>query len=181
MHEDVLSYAPVGATRPADFPEGAPSGCRAYQHRVAIGFGAETFSAAGEMMLAWGIQRRSGMRVEVPTAGGAWREATAADRVAEGTIARLRIPLGPFRVGAPCRVVYVIEDERVLGFAYGTLPGHPESGEAAFLVELAPEGSVHLMLRAFSRPSNWFYRLGTPLLRAAQWWYVRRYLKALKR
>jgi uncharacterized protein (UPF0548 family) len=35
--------------------------------------------------------------------------------------------LGPIRV--PCRVVYVLDEPERRGFAYGTLPGHPESGE----------------------------------------------------
>ncbi|SIP67631.1 hypothetical protein BN9982_740001 [Mycobacterium tuberculosis] len=30
---------------------------------------------------------------------------------------------------APCRVVYVIDEPDVRGFGYGTLPGHPVSGE----------------------------------------------------
>jgi uncharacterized protein (UPF0548 family) len=35
---------------------------------------------------------------------------------------------------APCRVIYTITEPRRKGFAYGTLPGHPESGEEAFTI-----------------------------------------------
>ena len=40
------------------------------------------------------------------------------------------VHLGPVR--APCRVVYVVDEPDRRGFAYGTLPGHPEiDGELA--------------------------------------------------
>jgi uncharacterized protein (UPF0548 family) len=38
----------------------------------------------------------------------------------------MRVPLWPRDV--PCRVVYVVDEPRRAGFAYGTLPGHPEIG-----------------------------------------------------
>ena len=40
---------------------------------------------------------------------------------------------------APCRVVYVIDEPDIRGFAYGTLPGHPESGEERFVGAPRPE------------------------------------------
>lgn len=41
---------------------------------------------------------------------------------------------GPLRLRAPCRVVYTVTESRRRGFAYGTLPGHPECGEEAFVI-----------------------------------------------
>ena len=46
------------------------------------------------------------------------------------------VHLGP--VQAPCRVVYVVDEPDRRGFAYGTLPGHAESGEELFLVRYDP-------------------------------------------
>ncbi len=34
-----------------------------------------------------------------------------------------------YRAASPCRVVYEVERPDARGFAYGTLPGHPATGE----------------------------------------------------
>lgn len=65
------------------------------------------------------------------------------------------------------------------GFAYGTLRGHPEAGEEAFLVELDTEDVVWLRIVAFSRPATWYARLGGSAARVAQAVITRRYLHAL--
>jgi uncharacterized protein (UPF0548 family) len=67
------------------------------------------------------------------------------------------------------------------GFAYGTLAGHPERGEEAFVVELTPAGDVRLSIRAFSRPARLIARLGGPAGRAVQRWVTARYVRALRR
>ena len=59
---------------------------------------------------------------------------------------------GPFVLVIPCRIVYVVDQERCFGFAYGTLPGHPESGEERFVVEETEGGEALLRMTAFSRP-----------------------------
>ena len=92
---------------------------------------------------------------------------------------RLVIPVGPLGVPAPAEVVYVVDEPRRRGFAYGTLPGHPESGEEAFIIERRDDDSVWLVISAFSRPSSWFWWAGYPVLRVVQEIYTRRYLRAL--
>ncbi|MCB0527446.1 MAG: DUF1990 domain-containing protein [Saprospiraceae bacterium] len=72
-----------------------------------------------------------------------------------------------------CRIVYVIDNDRQFGFAYGTLPGHVECGEELFLVERDGSGAVQYSIRAFSRPRHWLARLGYPLARAYQRKFVR--------
>lgn len=71
-----------------------------------------------------------------------------------------------------CRIVYVVdEDVPVMrfGFAYGTLPGHVESGEERFLVEWdRTTGSVYYDIIAFSRPRHILARLGYPWVRRLQ-------------
>jgi uncharacterized protein (UPF0548 family) len=55
------------------------------------------------------------------------------------------------------------------GFAYGTLPGHVESGEELFLVEWNRVTDVVLYsILAFSRPRHPLARLGRPLVRRLQ-------------
>jgi uncharacterized protein (UPF0548 family) len=97
-----------------------------------------------------------------------------------GAVAEQR--LGPPVVGvlAPVRVVYVVEEPRRRGFAYGTLPGHPEIGEERFLVEHRNDGSVVASVVAFSRPGRLLTRLGGPLSWAVQSAVVGRYLRALQ-
>ena len=88
------------------------------------------------------------------------------------------VHLGPVR--APCRVVYVIDQPDRRGFAYGTLPGHPESGEELFLVRYDPATEdVYAEVRAFSRHATWWSRLGSPLTSLVQSVVTTRYLRAL--
>ncbi|MGO1414472.1 MAG: DUF1990 family protein [Microbacterium gubbeenense] len=157
-----LTYDAVGATRGTP-----PAGFRAIDRAALIGHGDDCFRAAVDQTMRWGLQRGSGMRV------------TAADRaVRDGDEVGLRIPLWPREI--PCRVVYVVDEPDVAGFAYGTLRGHPESGEEAFLVERRPDGSVWTRIRAFSRPSGPLIWLGYPFARLLQEVYTRRYLRALR-
>ena len=88
------------------------------------------------------------------------------------------VGLGPVR--APCRVVYVIDDTNRRGFAYGTLPGHPESGEELFAVRYDPStDEVHAEVVAFSRHATWWSKLGAPVTSLAQRIITTRYLTAL--
>jgi uncharacterized protein (UPF0548 family) len=66
------------------------------------------------------------------------------------------------------RIVYVIDEPRRFGFAYGTLPGHAECGEERFLVEHLADDSVWYDLRAFSQPRYWPARIGKPVVRRLQ-------------
>ena len=57
--------------------------------------------------------------------------------------------VGPFRINAPCEVVWVRrpvpgDGPQSAGFGYGTLPGHPVRGEEAFEVEIDAQGRVYL-------------------------------------
>jgi len=80
---------------------------------------------------------------------------------------------------APCGVVYVVEEADQFGFAYGTLPGHPEKGEVAFTVSRDGVGAVDFRVASFSRTVDPLARLGTPITRWIQKRVTRRYLTAL--
>jgi len=73
----------------------------------------------------------------------------------------------------------VLDDDRRKGFGYGTLPGHQESGEEAFVVQLEPDEKVTLNVTAFSRPATLLAKVGSPVSRAVQEYVTRRYLQAL--
>jgi uncharacterized protein (UPF0548 family) len=88
------------------------------------------------------------------------------------------VHLGP--VGAPCRVVYVVDEPDRRGFAYGTLPGHAESGEELFLVRFdSATEDVIAEVAAFSRHATWWSRLASPVTSLIQRIVTGRYLRAL--
>src|SRR5687767_4410894 len=112
---------------------------------------------------------------------GAGFQVVSAHPVArEGADVTLRARFGPMRIQAPTRVVYVIDEPDRQGFAYGTLPGHPESGEEVFIVERRA-GSTFVEVRAFSRHGRWFTRLGAPVARLIQRRATRQYVESVRR
>jgi len=155
-----LSYPEVGATA-GELPEG-------YHHMRAdarIGTGRERFEAAADAVLRWGMQRGAGLGLQT---------STEVARPGTDVLGRL----GPLTV--PCRVVYVIDEPDRRGFAYGTLPGHPERGEELFCVRHdRSSDAVHAEIVAFSKPARWWSRAGGPVARLAQKLVTRRYLRAL--
>lgn len=155
-----LTYPEVGATR-GPLPGG-------YQHvhaRAVIGHGRSRFEEAGDAVLHWGMQRGAGVLVEAGT-----------DVATVG--AEVTVGFWPLR--APCRVVYVLEETDRRGFAYGTLPGHPETGEELFAVRYDPsDGAVYAEVTAFARHATWWSKLGGPVTRLAQKVITRRYLTAV--
>lgn len=130
--------------------------------------GRHDFDAAADELFAWQLQSRAGLRV------------AASEPVAEvGTVVRMSLGVGPLALRIPCRVVDVLDEPGRRGFAYATLPGHPECGEEWFVLEQAPGGRVRLTVSAVSRPATLLARLGGPVSRAVQQWMTRRYLRAL--
>lgn len=179
-----VTYGAVGATRDPDLLRFPPEGFRPVEAQARIGHGPERFAHATALALTWGIQRRSGFTVrrEAPVAGG-----PAPEFAPDGT--PLLVPgeaativtsvAGPLGLRSPVRVVYVVDEPGLRGFACGTLPGHQVEGEEAFLIEHRDDGSVWLTVRAFSRPAGKRWRALTPVLRMSQWIIRRRYLHSL--
>jgi uncharacterized protein (UPF0548 family) len=161
-----LTYPEVGATAHPVLPDGY----RAVDRSLVIGAGAEVFERAATALLSWQMHRRAGVRVEAET-----------PTAVPGSVVLLRIGLGPLAIQAPCQVVYEITEDRRRGFAYGTLPGHPERGEEAFVVALGSDDRVTFSVRAFSGPATRSARAGGPLTRLAQDLAIRRYLHALRK
>jgi uncharacterized protein (UPF0548 family) len=157
-----LTYAEVGRTA-GELPDGYRSLDRT--RRLPAG---TDFEVAARDLLHWQVQRRSGLRV-----------ATAADQVTPDAVVELRIGWGRLALRAACRVVYVVDEPWRRGFAYGTLPGHPEAGEEAFLLERHDDGAIDFTIRAFSRPASALARLAGPFGRRIQDVVLDRYLRAL--
>ena len=201
-----VTYAAIGATQAEDLLQYPPQGYRPIERVVRIGHGAERWQFAWIQTMSWGIQRRSGMTVtaipgppevnagtytpvafdtagepvQAATIGEAGEAVYAADGtelIRPGDTAIMRMLLWPRPV--PARVVYVIDEPQRKGFAYGTLPGHPERGEEAFIVEYRNDDSVWLTIRAFSRPASWVIWAGYPFARLMQAIFTARYERAL--
>lgn len=164
-----LTYPEVGATRDRDLGGDLPPGYHHVRYRKVIGQGEAAFAGAVETLMTFGMHRRAGFAVE-----------SSAPRAAEGVVVRVGAGAGPVRLRIPCRVVYVVEEARRKGFGYGTLPGHPESGEEAFVVSLRDDGAVLATIVAFSRPALWWVRAGAPLGRQVQRLATARYAAALR-
>ncbi len=199
-----VTYAAVGATLEHDLAIHPPKGFRPLVQSIRLGSGDDRFATSSRALMTWGVQRGSG--VEVTRLDPGTGEHYAGVRFAEdgtpqrlephrgteavfdedghpyisnGMTAVLRVPYGPFHVNAPVRVVYVIEEQHRVGFAYGTMHGHPLAGEEAFVLEQRPDGSVWLTLRSFSRVAAGARRLLGPFVLSARRRLARRYLRAL--
>ncbi|MFD4246178.1 DUF1990 family protein [Streptomyces sp. NPDC058525] len=155
---DALSYPERGATarRPL------PAGYHHLHHRTRIGHGRAAFEAAGVAVTTFHAHRTSGMRVRAD-----------AGAVRPGSRAVVGIGLGPLRISAPCEVVWTAYEPTRVGFAYGTLTGHPESGEESFVVDMDADGTVWFTVTAFSRPAGWYTRLAGPVVPLLQRSYAR--------
>jgi uncharacterized protein (UPF0548 family) len=79
------------------------------------------------------------------------------------------------------RIVYVIEEPRRFGFAYGTLPGHMAIGEERFLIEWNADDDVYYDVLAFSRARHPLMKLGYPLVRRLQKRFGRESAAAMRR
>ena len=156
------TYAELGATLDGITPGGYRND--AYERTLGD---ADSFDRAAEGLRTWVAHTGAGLRVqpvEPPTLGL--------------TVA-LAAPLGPLSAIALCRVVAMVDEPDRFGFAYGTLPGHPERGEEAFVVERV-EGCVVFKIVAFSRPAEPLARLGGPVTRRIQQRTTVRYLNGLE-
>lgn len=156
-----FTYSAVGAT--ATTP---PMGYVVDHTRIKLGEGKPRFQLAKAALQRW-EQFRLG-----------WVEAWSRDTPIQTgeVVAVMGRALGLWWLNA-CRIAYVINESAVttrFGFAYGTLPGHVESGEERFLIEWdQTDNSVWYDILAFSRPNHILTRLGYPMVRRSQKQFAR--------
>lgn len=158
-----LTYREIGGTAGL-----LPRGYRHLDRSVVIGSGTELFTAAALSLLSWQVHLRAGVQVS-----------PSSPRVEQGGVVVLRRRTGPIKVDAPCRVVYVVDGPDRRGFAYGTLPGHPECGEEAFLIDHFDDDTVRFRIVAFSRPATRLAKAAGPFGTLLQRRVTSQYLGAL--
>jgi uncharacterized protein (UPF0548 family) len=159
------NYADVGASLGDDFPPGFHHD----RYERSLGRGSEVFQHAKRGLQTWQAHKVPGVRVAPP---GTEIEPGATVIVTLGLLVALAVP---------CRIVEVVDQPKRWGFAYGTLPGHPEEGEESFVVTWADDDTVRFSVQAFSRPADRLGRLAAPLGRRLQQAGSARYLIALQR
>ena len=159
-----FTYAEAGATNATP-----PATFKVDHNRIRLGEGEATYRRAVEALnswrqfdLGWVVIAPRGVAVEV----GA-------------TVAVKARAFGTWSLSA-CRVVYVIDEPRRWGFAYGTLPDHVECGEERFLVEWLADDYVWYDILAFSRPQHPLVKLSSPLARMLQKRFARESLARMK-
>ncbi|WP_371203498.1 DUF1990 family protein [Microbacterium sp. BWT-B31] len=133
-----------------------------------IGHGDEVWDRATHDVLRWKVKTRSGFTVE------------DLHPVTPGQQLAITARLLGVTVREPVEVASVIETATRVGFAYRTLPGHPVTGEEAFIVHRDGD-DVFLTVRSLTAPTSaqpW--RALYPVLRIAQVVARRRYLRALR-
>lgn len=151
-----FSYSAVGAT--ATTP---PAGYVVDRTRIKLGQGEAVFQSAKAALRRW-EQFRLG-----------WVEAWSPDTPIKSgeVVAVMGWATGMWWLNS-ARIVYVVDESGPIsrfGFAYGTLPGHVESGEERFLIEWnRADDSVWYDILAFSRPHHVLIWLGYPMVRRAQ-------------
>jgi uncharacterized protein (UPF0548 family) len=161
-----LSYSEVGMTLTGEQAEGY----RHDRYQAILGGGRTTFEKASGGLKTWRAHRVPG--VDVLPHGTVVRTGAM-------VVVTLGIPL--LALAAPCRVVGVLDEPNRWGFAYGTLPGHPEQGEESFVVSIDEDGTVTFRVTAFSRSGDRITRLLGPVGRSVQTAGTKGYLRALKR
>ncbi|MFZ4634973.1 MAG: DUF1990 family protein [Saprospiraceae bacterium] len=149
-----FSYAAINATRTASPVNGYDND----ENTIRLGRGPEVWQKACTAIRSW--------------------------RMFPGTWARIYPDQAPIMVGQTvamsayvwgvwwrnaCRIVYIIDEPDRFGFAYGTLPGHVETGEELFCVEQDADGWIWYRIKAFSRPRFWLARLAYPVARGIGW------------
>lgn len=166
----IPSYPEVGASRSSL----SPPGYSILSDRIKLGTGVLTFEKAKSAIQKWKMFDFSWIKLFWPNTP-----------IEEGRdVAILVRVCGLYFLNA-CRIVYVIDTDgptKRFGFAYGTLPGHVESGEERFLVEWnKDDDSVWYEVYSFSRPSRFCYQIATPYLRKLQKHFILHSLRAIQK
>src|SRR5687768_15495821 len=159
-----FTYSEVGATNTTP-----PRAYTVDHNRIQLGAGEATYKRAVAALKQW-KHFELGWVTIVPR--GVVVEVGA-------TVAVKARAFGTWSLNAS-RVVYVIDEPRRFGFAYGTLPDHVECGEERFLIEWLSDDSVWYDILAFSRPQHPLVKLSSPLARLLQKRFARESLAQMK-
>jgi len=150
-----------------DWPASAP-GSRRSEVSTVLGSGDALWERVSAEVLQWKVKTASGFAVN------------PAGPVSQGLHVDVTARLLGVTVVEPVEVVSVVRERDRVGFAYRTRPGHPVSGEEAFIVDRRGD-QVRLTIRSLTRAApQQPWRMLFPALLIAQRIVRRRYLRALR-
>jgi uncharacterized protein (UPF0548 family) len=202
--DSAVSYAAVGATQAADVLIFPPAGFQPSQQEFQLGSSLERFEAATAALMTWGAQRGSHLDVvevneaqsegysglifnefgaPVPPTADALDQLFAPDGtpyLSAGTTVVVGNVWSPASTLSAYRVIYVIREERRVGFAWGTLDESPVVGEELFTVEWRPDDTVWAVVRTVTAIGEGRkLQILRPLIRLRQFLQLRQYARAL--
>ncbi|WP_258068846.1 DUF1990 domain-containing protein [Arthrobacter sp. N199823] len=141
---------------------------RGQSETALLGTGDELWERVRADVLRWKVKTRSGFTVNTP------------GPVTEGARVNVTASFLGVKVVEPVEVVAVVDAADRVGFSYRTLPGHPVSGEEAFIVHRFGD-DVYLTIRSLTRAApQQPWRILFPVLLVFQKLVRRRYLRALR-
>jgi uncharacterized protein (UPF0548 family) len=148
-----FSYLEIGASK-----DRIPDNYPVNHHRIRIGNGAQTFDRAKKAIDDWTMYKLDWTRVYPPKTP-----------INIGESVCIVVNHGFCWSINSCRIIYVLneynESTKRYGFAFGTLPGHSETGEERFTVEWnRADDSVFYELLSFARPQHILAHIGFPFV-----------------
>lgn len=202
--DTAVSYAAVGCTQAGDVMNFPPEGFRPTYDECRLGSGKERFETAAASLMTWGVLGGAPLNIVKLTDADAAgyqgilftefgtpitpdQESTETLYAVEGTqevSPGQSIEVGrmfwPFSSTSVFRVIYVINEDRRVGYAWGTIDAAPVLGEEFFGVEWRQDDSVVALVRTVTQvaPGRMNAML-SPLIRLRQRSLRRHYVRAL--
>ncbi|TQJ31520.1 DUF1990 family protein [Microbacterium sp. SLBN-146] len=163
-----LGFLPRTDPRLEVWPAAESAPFRRTEVTTRLGRGQDLWERASRDVVRWKVKTESGFTVDDPR------------RVTPGVHVTVTARVAGIMVREPVEVAEVVDTGSRVGFSYRTLPGHPVSGEEAFIVHRDGD-DVFLTIRSLTAPaSSGPWRVLHPALRVAQVVARRRYLRALR-
>ena len=147
----------------------APDGYRLDRWSRTLGHGDRVFESATTAIGTWRVHRDAGLVV------------LAEGPPLLGSTVAMSAPLPVGYIDVVCRIVDVVDQPGRFGFAYGTLPVHPEQGEETFTIVRGAGEEIVFEITAASRLRHPLARACPPIARRLQRSATSRYLDAMTR
>ena len=163
-----VAYAAVGASKAPDLLRFPPEGSTPYEEELRLGSGQDRFLVSSSLLMTWGAQRGAGVRVTDVDRGDddAYVGVAFDDRGQPESAPEREEHFGPdgepYLVAGTTAVlaaegedprsvlvIYTVEEERRVGFAWGTRDERGAVGEQLFTVEHRDDDTVWAVARGF--------------------------------
>ncbi len=168
-HDELpISYGAIGASRDPDLMRFPPKGTTPSEDAVKLGSGIERFRLASALLMTWGAQRGAGFEVrnvgvgtgnryggiEFDESGTPLASADLDEQLfsADGEpfiTAGVSATLVRGSLARDVRVVFIVNETKRLGFAYGTIDQNGPVGEELYVVEQRDDDTVWATYRGF--------------------------------